>query len=158
MTKTEGVGLIGLVAAVLLGYGCSNDQRHEAFDLNGRIYTEKFSCNKIFTGQPAFCPDVNKVDQIGFQSTGSSTFEVRGIPDTGFVIDGALIGLDFVWTATSPNGYTESGTWTFSSSGASFAGPSHYVANDASYSGDCNTNGRFGMSAPPAPPFPAGCP
>ncbi len=159
MKRIERAMLIAFVASVVLGQGCiTHDKRHETFDLAGKIYTEKFTCNQTFTGQPAFCPDLDEVNQLHFQSTGSSTFEVRNIPDTGFVIDGTLIGLSFDWTATSPNGYSESGTWTFSSGGGSFSGPSHYMATDGSYSGDCNTNGVRGLTAPPDPPLPDDCP
>lgn len=158
MRRIQCAVLIAFVAAVLVGYGCSRDDRHELFDLDGKIYTEKFTCNKTFTGQSPVCPDFNETDQIQFQRTGSSTFVARNVPDTGFVIDGTLFGVAFHWSAASPNGYTESGTWTFSSSGGSFSGASHYVADDNSYSGDCNTNGLRGYNTPPDPPAPAGCP
>jgi uncharacterized protein YgiB involved in biofilm formation len=150
--------LIVFAATLLLGYGCSDDERHQLFDLDGDIYTETFSCNQTFTGQQTTCPDLNETDRIQFERTGPNTFEVRDVPDTGFVINGTLVGLVFTWNATSPNGYTESGTWTFSQSGGSFSGPSHYVANNGSYTGDCNTNGDIGLSTPPDPPRPAGCP
>ncbi len=160
MKKAESAVLIAFVAAVLLGHGCSsNDERHEFFDLSGAIYAEKFTCNQTPAGQPTTCSDLNEVDRLQFERDGFNTFEVRNVPDTGFVIHGTLIGLGFHWNATSPNGYTESGTWTFSRSGGSFSGPSHYVANNGSYSGDCNTNGDIGLlTTPPAPPYPAGCP
>ena len=160
MRKTEWAVLVVFVSAVLLGYGCStHDERHEFFDLSGTFYTEKFTCNQTPTGQPTFCSDRDEVDQLQFERDGFNSYEVRNFPDTGFVIHGRLIGLSFQWNATSPNGYTESGSWTFSPSGGSFSGPSHYVANNGSYSGDCNTNGDIGLlGTPPAPPFPPGCP
>ena len=160
MRRPECAVLIAFVTAVLIGQGCStNDERHEAFDLGGKFFTEKFSCNETPTGQPTFCSDLNEVDQLQFERDGFNTFEVRNFPDTGFVIHGTLIGLAFHWNATSPNGYTESGTWTFSPGGGSFSGPSHFVANSGSYRGDCNTNGDIGLlGTPPAPPLPAGCP
>lgn len=159
MKKSECAVLIVFVAAVLLGHGCtSDDDRHETFDLDGDTFTEKFTCNKTFTGQPTTCPDVNQVDRLEFQRVGFRSYEVRNDPDTGFVIEGTLIGVTFNWTATSTSGYTEFGTWTFSSGGGSFSGPSHYTADDDSYSGDCNTNGDRGLSIPADPPSPTGCP
>jgi len=157
--ELKSVGTAVFAAAVVAGIGCSHDdERHQSFDLDGDIYTEKFSCNQTFTGQPTTCPDFNQTDQIQFQQAGSNTWQVKNVPDTGFVITGSFSGLDFHWTATSPNGYTESGTWTFSSNGNTFAGPSHYVANDNSYTGDCNTNGDIGLGSVPDPPAPIGCP
>ena len=157
MKKTEYALLIVFVAAVLVGYGCSNDERHEFLDLGGTIYTETFTCDQTLTGQPTFCAGT-ETDRIQFERTGLNRYQVRNVPDTGFVINGTVFGLDFRWNATSTSGYTESGTWTFSPSGNTFSGPSHYVANDGSYSGDCNTNGDIGLSTPPDPPPPAGCP
>jgi len=160
MRMTESAVLIVFMSALLFGYGCStHDERHEFFDLSGAIYTEKFTCNQTPTGLPTTCSDRNEVNRIQFERDGFNSFEVRTVPDTGFVIHGRLIGLAFPWNATSPNGYAESGTWTFSPGGGSFSGPSHYVANDGSYSGDCNTNGDIGaLSTPPDPPDPPGCP
>ncbi len=152
--------VVGLfVGALLAGFGCSNnDERHEPFDLDGKLYHEKFSCNQTPTGQPTICSDFNQSDEIQFSRLGSNSFEARNVPDTGFHIVGTLSGFVFQWTATSPNGYTESGTWTFSSNGNTFAGPSHYVANNGSYSGDCNTNGDIGVGGVSDPPAPTGCP
>ena len=157
--NTKGAGVALFATAVLAGFGCSSDDnRHQFFDLDGDIYTEKFSCNKTFTGQPTTCPDFNQNDQIQFNQTGSNSWEAKNVPDTGFLIAGSFSGFDFHWTATSPNGYTESGTWTFSSNGNTFSGPSHYVANDDSYTGDCNTNGDIGVGSVTDPPAPIGCP
>jgi len=158
MKQIERVGFLAFIVAVVAGIGCGTDERHETLNLSGHVFTEKFSCNQAFTGQAAFCSDLNRTDVIEFTSTGLNTYEVRDVPDTGFVIEGTLSGLTFHWTATSPNGYSETGTWTFFSAGGSFSGPSHYVADDGSYSGDCNTNGEHGLSTPPAPPLPPGCP
>jgi len=158
MKTTASAVILVFVAALVLGVGCSQDERHELFDLDGKLFTEKFTCNQTFTGQPPVCSDLNQVDQIEFHRIGFTTFEARNVPDTGFLIEGTLTGSTFVWDATSPNGYTESGTWAFTSSGNSFSGPSHYVADDLSYAGDCNTNGDRGLSTPPDPPLVAGCP
>lgn len=159
MTKTRSAAGVLFAAAVLAGFGCSDDdERHQFFDLDGDVYTEKFSCNQLRTGLPTTCPDFNESQQIQFNQTGSNSWRAEDVPDTGYVITGSFSGLDFHWTATSPNGYTESGTWTFSSNGNTFSGPSHYVANDLSYSGDCNANGDIGVGSVPDPPAPTGCP
>jgi hypothetical protein len=160
MTTIGRMGILAFGVCLLIGVGCSSsDQRHESMNLDGKFYREKFTCNEVFTGSPSLtCPDFNQTDEVQFVRVGGSSYEVRDVPDTGFLITGTLSGLDFDWDATSPNGYTESGTWSFTSSGDSFHGPSHYVAEDGSYSGDCNTNGNIGLSDPPDPPAPVGCP
>jgi hypothetical protein len=158
MKRTECAVLVAFAAAVFVGQGCSNDERHQFLDLDGKLFTETFSCNQAFTGQPAFCSDLNRTDQIQFARTGLNSYEVRNVPDTGFLIEGDVSGLVFFWGATSPNGYSENGTWTFSPGGASYSGPSHYLADDGTYSGDCYTNGARGLSTPPDPPLPPGCP
>ena len=159
MTKTTRRAAAALFAgAVLAGFGCTDDDQADPFfELDGDTYSENFWCNKTFTGQPTTCPDPNRTDQVLFERTAPNTFEVRDVPDTGFLMVGSFSGFDFHWTATRPTGATKSGTWTFSSDGNSFAGPSHYVADDGSYSGDCNTNGDF-LGPAPDPPAPAGCP
>jgi hypothetical protein len=151
---------IAFAAALGLGYGCGgNNSTSPPFTLGGKTYTEKYTCNQTFTGTPVTCPDVNLTDTLLFQSTGPNTFVVHDVPDTGFVYNGTMVGQDFNWTATSPDGYTESGTWVFSVGSVTFSGSSHYTANDGSYVGDCNTNGVIGTgTAPPNPPPPSGCP
>ena len=162
LTLRRAMGL-AFVAALALGLGCdsSTETPPPRFILDGKIYTEKFTCNETSApGAPLTCPDLNQTDVIQFEYTGGTTFEVRNVPDTGFIYTGELVGMTFTWTATSPNGYTESGSWDFVSSGAEFTGSSHYVADaPGTYSGDCNTNGTLGTATVPAdPPPPAGCP
>ena len=148
------------VAGLATGYGCGgNNNTAPRPTPAGKSYKEKYTCNEQFGGvPPTTCPDLNVVDEIAFTSTGPDTFEVLDVPDSGFVLTGTFVGNDFSFTATSPNGYTETGTWTFSADRGSFSGSSHYVANDNSYAGDCNENGLKGSTVPADPPLPTGCP
>jgi hypothetical protein len=154
---------LAFAAVVAVGYGCNSSDSStppQSFSLDGMTYTEKYTCNETFTGGPPYsCPDLNATDVINFQSTGSNHYVGHDVPDTGFVYNGDLVGTVFTWSATSPDGYTESGTWTFTSNGDSFAGSSDYVADPpGAYSGHCNTTGTVGdMSTPPDPPAPTGC-
>lgn len=151
---------IVFAAALGMGYGCGGAAPQTARPTPaGKTYKEKYTCNEQFGGvPPTTCPDLNVVDEIAFQSTGPDTFDVRDVPDLGFLMTGTMSGNTFVWSATSPNGYTETGTWTFSADFTSFSGSSHYVANDNSYAGDCNANGLQGSTVPADPPLPSGCP
>lgn len=159
MTKSKAAVAALFAAAVLAGFGCTDDDEGQPFfALDGEIYTQTFSCNQTLTGQPTTCPDFNVPGQIQFARTGSNVFEARNIPDTGILIVGSFSGFDLHWTATHPNGDAESGTWAFSSNGSVFAGASHYAAGDGSYAGDCRTNGDRDLGAAPDPPAPAGCP
>ncbi len=164
MKKTGIVLWIAFVAALGMGYGCSDGNRPGSapakIELDGKTYGEKYTCNEQFGGvPPTTCPDLNEVDDIIFASTGPNTFEVRDVPDSGYVLTGTLSGTSFIWSATSPFGYSETGTWTFSTDGSTFTGSSRYVADDLTYAGDCNENGLLGSGAiPPDPPLPTGCP
>ena len=164
MEKTVFALWIALVAALGMEYGCASPNANRPgsgkIELDGKTYKEKYTCNEQFGGvPPTTCPDLNKVDTIGFLSTGPNTFEVRDVPDNGYVLTGTLSGDTFIWSATSPLGYTETGTWIFSASADTFTGTSHYVATDNTYAGDCNENGALGSgSIPPDPPLPTGCP
>jgi len=164
MKKLGIVAWIAFVAALGLGYGCGGSSRPGGspakIALDGKTYNEKYTCNEQFGGvPPTTCPDLNLVDEIIFASIAPNTFEVRDVPDSGYLLTGSLFGNDFVWTATSPLGYTESGTWTFSSDGSTFTGTSHYVANPpGNYAGDCNENGVLTPTVPADPPLPTGCP
>jgi len=151
---------IVLAAAIATEYGCNdNNPAAPRSTPGGKSYTEKYTCNEEFGGvPPTTCPDLNVVDEIAFTATGTDTYEVRDVPDSGFLMTGTMAGDVFTWSATSPNGYTETGTWTFSSDHSSFSGSSHYVANDNSYAGDCNETGLQGTTAPADPPSPPGCP
>ena len=152
------------VAVLGSAYGCgasnySDPETPQDFSLDGATYTEKYTCNETFTGQPVACVDLAVSDVVTFQSTGTYTYVGHDVPDTGFVYNGTLIGTLFNWSATSPDGYTETGTWAFSANGDSFSGASHYVADDLTYSGDCNETGVLGtVDVPPDPPLVAACP
>ena len=126
--------------------------------LHNVTFIEVFSCSEPSGGGgPAFCVDDNSSDSIRFSHKGNGSYEVRDVPDTGFVYNGTLGCKTFVWNALSPGQYTEHGSWTFSSNLSSFSGSSSYVALDASYSGDCNTTGAAAPETPPNPPPAAGC-
>jgi len=129
-----------------------------AVELDGFIFNEAYTCSQAFGSDAPFCADNQATGQIQFTKTGSGTYQVRDVPDSGFIYNGTLSGLTFTWTAVSPNGYTESGTWTFAADGQSFAGTSHYVADDQAYTGDCNATGARAPATPPAPGPIGACP
>ena len=155
------VGLFTIALAA--GFGCSNNGSDmpgsgNQFQVDGKSYNEIFTCSQQFTGGAPFCADLNASDTINFHLTGGGVYEVRDVPDTGFVYMGTFSGTVFTWTATSPDGYTESGSWTFNLTATSFTGSSTYVANDNSYTGECNTNGSIAPHTPPNPAPIGACP
>jgi uncharacterized repeat protein (TIGR01451 family) len=119
--------------------------------LHNKVFTEIYDCRQTFTGGMPFCAEEDEEDDVKFTHTGSGNYQVRDEPDTGFLYSGTLSCLTFNWTAVSPNGYTESGTWTFDSAGTSFSGPSSYAATNGSYAGNCSINGALVPNVPPAP-------
>ena len=125
---------------------------------DGLTYTERYKCSQAFTGMPAFCADADVSDDIQFTQTGPSSYTARDVPDTGYLYTGTVSGRVLTWTATSPNGYSESGTWTFSADGSTFTGTSHYLANDNSYAGDCAETGARTPATPAPPPAIGACP
>ena len=148
----------GLGAALIVGPACGGDGGNKttfappgAVDINGFTYNEIFTCNETPAGGAAVCAENQAADVIQFTATGSSTHEGRDVPDTGFVYTGTMSGLVLTWTAVSPNGYTESGSWTFAADGSTFSGASTYTANDASYTGHCNETGARAPAIPAAP-------
>jgi hypothetical protein len=152
------IGLFLVVLAIGVGCGGNSPEPRQSFKVAGKTYTEKYTCSQQFTGEAPFCADLNAVDTIQFFSVGTNSYEVKDVPDTGFLYVGSFVERDFIWTATSPDGYTESGTWTFDARGNSFSGSSSYTANDGSYSGECNTNGVLAPSVPSDPPVLGACP
>ena len=57
MRHVKGAAAAVFTAAVVAGFGCSeDDERHQFFELDEDIYTEKFSCNQTFTGQSPDLP------------------------------------------------------------------------------------------------------
>lgn len=151
------IGLFLVLLAVGVGCGGSEPVNNNPFRVNGKVYQEKYTCSQQFTAQAPFCADLNVVDTIRFDSTGSNHYEVRDLPDTGFLYTGTFTGQDFIWTATSPDGYHESGTWTFDAKGDVFSGSSTYTADDGTYTGECNTNGLLAPTTPADPPLLGAC-
>jgi hypothetical protein len=159
----RGLGTVA-IAIVVGGTACSKNSNKgtplapPAVELDGFTFNEIFSCSQSPASGIPFCADLLTSDQIHFTQTSSNTYNVRDVPDTGFFYSGTLSGLQFSWTAVSPAGYTETGTWTFAADGLSFSGISHYAANNNSYSGDCVTMGAKEPAVPPAPPAIGACP
>jgi hypothetical protein len=121
-------------------------------DLDGVLFNHAFKCSETpANGAPAFCGDPSGMEQIRFVSTGTDAYDVVTVPDDGFVCSGTMAGLAFTWTASSPNGYEESGVWVFSADGTTFAGDSTYSAVDLSYTGSCTGTGAVDPSQPAAP-------
>ena len=110
-------------------------------------------CDGSDGGGPRYCADFNESDSIRFTHTGGGEYEVRDVPDTGFVYNGTLDCNVFDWDALSPGEYTESGVWTFSSDLESFSGSSTYTSiTPGHYEGDCNATGAEAPATPPIPP------
>ena len=127
--------------------------------LDDRTYIEKYSCSESIGGGAPYCADLNASDSLRFNHLGGGEYEVRDVPDTGFVYNGILTCRVFDWDALSPGEYTESGVWTFTNNNlVSFSGSSTYVALDDSYEGGCNGTGAESPNIPPDPPLPPGCP
>lgn len=147
--------VVGLAAMLGLACGTSGNKATVAppgaVDINGFTYTEIYTCNQTRSGSGTVCADNQVSDVIQFTSTGPNTYQGRDVPDTGFTYSGTMSGLVLTWSAVSPDGYTETGTWTFSADGSTFSGSSNYVADDGTYNGRCNTNGAKVPGVPPAP-------
>jgi len=126
--------------------------------LDERTYIEIYTCAESFQGSERYCADSNASDSIRFSHTGGGQYEVRDVPDTGFIYNGTLNCRTFDWTALSPGDYTEAGTWTFSGDLSGFSGTSIYVALDDSYEGECNTTGALSPTTPPNPTPVPPCP
>jgi hypothetical protein len=129
-----------------LGDGCIPEG-----GLDGRVYTEKYTCAQTFEGEDTFCADQNVSETIVFDHLDNNVYQVREVPDTGFVLSGTLDCSVFVWDASSPGEYTENGVWAFFENGATFFGSSAYVAEDLSYAGACNEEGAESPAVPPDP-------
>ncbi|HEY2772605.1 MAG TPA: hypothetical protein VGK20_01005 [Candidatus Binatia bacterium] len=122
------------------------------------VFNETFTCNERDFGGQAFCADLDSTDSFQFTYKGSGHYEARDVPDTGFVYTGTLACRTFSWHATSPDGYSESGSWKFAADLHSFFGSSFYVANDNSYSGACNETGVKSPTLAPHPLTVPPCP
>ncbi len=143
--------------------GCSKSDKATplappSVELDGLVFNQIYSCSESPASGVPFCADHQVLTQLQFTKTSSNTYRVRNVPDTGLVYNGTLSGAVYTWNAVSPNGYTETGSWSFTSDGASFAGISHYIANDDSYSGDCSSTGARAPGLPPAPSPIGACP
>jgi hypothetical protein len=126
--------------------------------LDEQTYVERYTCAETFQGGAPYCADSNVSDNIRFNHVGGGDYEVRNVPDTGFIYNGTLTCRTFEWNAVSPGEYTEVGTWTFSDNLSSFSGSSTYAALDESYAGECNTTGALSPNVPPNPPPVPPCP
>ncbi len=156
MNKPARIGTLVAVALLAGLPACSKNNKSTplappAVELDGLVFNEILTCNQTPATGGTFCADNQVPAQLKFTKTSSNTYRIHDVPDTGVVFNGTLSGLEFTWNAANPLGYTETGTWTFASDGASFAGISHYVANDDSYSGDCSATGAKDPARPPAP-------
>jgi len=151
MRYTRAVLAGGFLVLLGIGAGCNDDDNNndDNFTVANKVYNEVFNCSQTPTGSAAFCADVNSTDQIQFTHMGGGNFEVRDVPDTGFVAVGTFSGRTFNFTATSPAGFTEAGSWQFNSSGNAFTGGSTYDADNGSYVGECTVNGAVVPNVPP---------
>ena len=135
MKMSARIAALGLGAILMAGFGCGSNGNKTtvappgAVDINGFTFNEIFTCNETFTGAAPVCADNQVADVIQFTSTGASTYEGRDVPDTGFIYTGTMSGLVLRWTAVSPNGYTESGSWTFAADGRNT--PSRAIAKSS---------------------------
>lgn len=163
MKRSTGIAACCLAGLVVLGFGCGSSNNKPvvappgAVDIDGFVYNQIYTCNQTRPGSATTCADNQVADVIQFTTTGGSTYEGRDVPDTGFVYTATMSGLILTWTAISPNGYHESGVWTFSADGSAFSGSSTYNADDASYTGRCNSTGARTPAVPSAPAPVAPC-
>jgi hypothetical protein len=150
--------VIGLAAG---GAACGGDSPTPGTlrDLDGLVFNHAYKCSQ--TDPPpkgAWCADPSGMEKIVFKSSGANSYDVRDVPDHGFQMSGTVSGLTLTWTATSPNGYSEGGSWTFSADGSTFAGHSTYHALDLSYSGACEGTGAVDPGTPATPASVGECP
>jgi len=87
-----------------------------------------------------------------FTHLNNGLYQLREVPDTGFVYNGTFNCSAFVWGASSPGEYTGNGVWSFSPDGSTFFGSSAYIADDLSYAGACNETGAESPAVPDNPP------
>lgn len=127
--------------------GCPPQDALDNVDLN-EIYT----CIQKFTGQSYFCSEQDEGDTIRFTHQGGGNYEGRDVPDSGFVYTASLSCTTLVWSAVSPNGYTETGTWEFSSDLSTFSGSSIYIATNNTFQGQCLETGAVSPATPADPP------
>jgi hypothetical protein len=162
MGRTTAVFLGAFGVLLVIGSGCSSTDdtsiNTAIIQVDGKTFNEKYTCNESFDGGPLSCVDLAVQDQIQFTLLSGNTYEARDVPDTGFLYTGTFNGLVFNWTATSPDGYTEAGSWTFGTSGNGFSGSSTYIADDLSYQGSCKETGSVVPNIPNDPPLVTACP
>jgi hypothetical protein len=56
--------------------------------LDGRTYNEIYTCSFVPDGGAPTCDVSNAIDAIRFTHTGGNGYEVRDVPDTGFLYTG----------------------------------------------------------------------
>jgi hypothetical protein len=125
--------------------------------LHEMVFNQKFTCAQSNEGGDPFCADQNEQDTIQFLHLGGGVYEVRDVPDSGFVLNGLYDCSMFTWSGGSPGEYSEGGFWDFSEDETSFSGSSAYVAVDQSYVGGCNSTGAESPAIPPDPEPVAPC-
>jgi hypothetical protein len=143
---------LGLFLVVLaIGVGCNDDDDDNGgnFVVADKVYNQAFNCSQTPTGGTAFCADANATGQVQITNLGGGNWEVREVPDSGFVATGTWTGRTFNFTATNPAGFTETGSWSFSESGNSFSGSSSYVADNNAFTGECTIHGAVVPNIPP---------
>lgn len=160
MTASDALPILGVAVGQSVALDCSCDACGSATTttplpggpgpggLDGRTFNEIYTCIETPIGSDSFCADHNVHDAIRFTHVGGGSYEVRDVPDTGFLSEGTIGCTTFAWVASSPGEYTESGTWNFTSDLESFSGSSLYLADRFAYTGQCNTTG----AESPAPP------
>ena len=118
-------GLFGVL--LVIGTGCDTTDttavNTQYVQVDGKTFNEKFTCNESFDG-PSTAP-TSPQGPGPVHLVSGTTYEVRDVPDTGFRVHRKLQpGWSSTCTATSPDGYTAAGLWTFGTSGNSFSGSS----------------------------------
>lgn len=127
--------------------------------LDGLEFKETYSCAERIGDDPAYCADDNTTITLHFEAQGGGgQYEVTEVPDSGYLKTGTLTCTTFVWSATQPGEYTETGTWVFSADLQSFAGSSTYEGISQDYEGSCNITAAKSPNLPPEPTAVPPCP
>jgi hypothetical protein len=151
---------LAFLLAIAVGCDTSSDSKPSLVpDRDGVVFNHLYKCSQVGPSSTTeWCADPAGSEQIRFVKTGANTYSVEDVPASGWQQIGTVSGLNFHWHADSPNGYTETGTWTFSADGLTFEGDSSYVADSGAYHGICTGTGAVDPATPATPAAIGECP
>ena len=140
----------GLLVLSSIGIGChnNNDDNGTRFSVANKTYNQVENCSQTPSGSAAFCAQANTQTQLTFTNLGGGQWQAMNVPDSGFLAVGTFTGRTFTYTATSPTGFTETGTFIFNANGNQYSGSSTYTADNNAFTGECNFNGAVSPNVP----------